>query len=186
MEGRGYNLTVFNMVRIKLKNRQYEPMTIRRGGVIYTLTTKEEVDIPLRYATQVIDPSVMEYTLTPADKPDLASATGTVLRVILKLENATSTDDIILRHFPKRLSKVKAKKEEPKVEEESKVEEEPKVEEKVEEKPKPKRKPRATTQSKAEDKPAPKRKPRATKKKADESPSTPKTKKTKKTTTKEE
>lgn len=179
MEGRGYNLTVFNMVKIKLKKKSLdEPKIIRRGGVTYSITSTEEIDMPLRYAAYIID-STMDYGFVPSDKSDLISANGDLLRVVLSLENETTIDAVINKYFAKKLSKVEAK---PEVEEKP----EPKVEEKVEEKPKPKRKPRATTQSKAEDKPAPKRKPRTTKKKEDESPSTPKPKKTKKTTTKEE
>ena len=181
MEGRGYNLTVFNMVKIKLKKKSLdEPKIIRRGGVTYSITSTEEIDMPLRYAAYIID-STMDYGFVPSDKSDLISANGDLLRVVLSLENETTIDAVVNKYFAKKLSKVEAKPE-PKVEEKP----EPKVEEKVEEKPKPKRKPRATTQSKAEDKPASKRKPRTTKKKEDESPSTPKTKKTKKTTTKEE
>ena len=163
MEGRGYNLTVFNMVKIKLKKKSLdEPKIIRRGGVTYSITSTEEIDMPLRYAAYIID-STMDYGFVPSDKSDLISANGDLLRVVLSLENETTIDAIVNKYFAKKLSKVEAKPE-PKVEE--KVE--PEVEEKVEEKPKPKRKPRTT------------------KKKEDESPSTPKPKKTKKTTTKEE
>jgi len=173
MEGRGYNLTVFNMVKIKLKNKSLdEPKIIRRGGVTYSITSTEEIDMPLRYAAYIID-STMQYGFVPSDKSDLISASGDLLRVVLSLENETTIDAVVNKYFAKKLSKVEAKPE-PKVEEKP----EPKVEEKVEEKPK--------TESKAEKKPAPKKKGRPPKKKTDTSSSTTKAKKTKKTTTKEE
>ena len=171
MEGRGYNLTVFNMVKIKLKNKSLdEPKIIRRGGVTYSITSTEEIDMPLRYAAYIID-STMQYGFVPSDKSDLISASGDLLRVVLNLENVSTIDAVIGKYYPKKLSKVESKPE-------------PKEEPKVEEKPKTTTKPK--TESKAGEKPAPKKKGRPPKKKTGTSSSTTKTKKTKKTTTKEE
>ena len=155
------------MVKLKLKNKSRdEPRIIRRGGVTYSITSSEEVDMPLRYAAYIMGDAI-SYRFGATDKSDLLAATNDLERIILKLEGAESLDAVVTRHFPKKLSSVKAKpKPKPEVKEEPVVEkEEPVVE---------------------EEKPAPKKRGRPPKKKTDDASPKPKAKKTKKTTTKEE
>jgi len=155
------------MVKLKLKNKSRdEPRILRRGGVTYSITSSEEVDMPLRYAAYIMGDSI-SYRFDASDKSDLLAATNDLERIVLKLEGAESLDAVVTRHFPKKLSSVKAKpKPKPEVKEEPVVEkEEPIVE---------------------EEKPAPKKRGRPPKKKTDDASPKPKAKKTKKTTTKEE
>jgi len=109
----------------------------------------------------------IKYRFSASDKSDLLSASGDLERVILRLENEVSLDAIVTKHFPKKLSSIKAKpKPKAEVKEEPVVEkEEPVVE---------------------EEKPAPKKRGRPPKKKTDDASPKPKVKKTKKTVTKEE
>lgn len=148
------------MVKLKLKNKSRdEPRILRRGGVTYSITSSEEVDMPLRYAAYIMGDSI-SYRFGATDKSDLLAATNDLERIILKLEGAESLDAVVTRHFPKKLSSVKAKpKPKPEVKEEPVVEEE---------------------------KPAPKKRGRPPKKKTDDASPKPKAKKTKKTVTKEE
>ena len=155
------------MVKIKLKNKSRdEPLILRRGGVTYSITSTEEVDMPLAYAAYVVGDAIT-YRFSASDKSDLLAATNDVERIILKLEGAPSLDAVVTKHFPKKLSSVKAKpKPKPEVKEEPVVEkEEPEVK---------------------EEKPAPKKRGRPPKKKTEDASPKPKAKKTKKTTTKEE
>ena len=148
------------MVKLKLKNKSRdEPLILRRGGVTYSITSSEEVDMPLAYAVYVMGDAI-SYRFSASDKSDLLAATNDLERIILKLEGASSLDAVVTRHFPKKLSSVKAKpKPKPEVKEEPVVEEE---------------------------KPAPKKRGRPPKKKTEDASPKPKAKKTKKTTTKEE
>ena len=155
------------MVKIKLKNKSRdEPLILRRGGVTYSITSTEEVDMPLAYAAYIVGDAIT-YRFDASDKSDLLAAKNDLKRVVLMLENAPSLDAVVTKHFPKKLSSVKAKpKPKPEVKEEPVVEkEEPVVE---------------------EEKPAPKKRGRPPKKKTEDASPKPKTKKTKKTTTKEE
>ena len=155
------------MVKIKLRNKSRdEPLILRRGGVTYSITSTEEVDMPLAYAAYVVGDAIT-YRFSASDKSDLLAATNDVERIILKLEGAPSLDAVVTKHFPKKLSSVKAKpKPKPEVKEEPVVEkEEPEVK---------------------EEKPAPKKRGRPPKKKTEDASPKPKAKKTKKTTTKEE
>jgi len=153
------------MVKVKLKNKSRdEPLIIRRGGVTYSITSTEEVDMPLAYAAYVVGDAIT-YRFDASDKSDLLSANGDLERIVLKLENESSLDAVVTKHFPKKLSSVKTKPK-PEVKEEPKVEkEEPEVK---------------------EEKPAPKKRGRPPKKKTEDASPKPKAKKTKKTTTKEE
>lgn len=153
------------MVKIKLREKSRdEPLILRRGGVTYSITSTEEVDMPLAYAAYVVGDAIT-YRFDASDKSDLLAAKNDLERVILMLENAPSLDAVVTKHFPKKLSSVKAKPK-PEVKEEPVVEKkEPVVE---------------------EEKPAPKKKGRPPKKKTEDASPKPKTKKTKKTTTKEE
>ena len=153
------------MVKVKLKNKSRdEPLILRRGGVTYSITSTEEVDMPLAYAAYVVGDAIT-YRFDASDKSDLLAAKNDLKRVVLMLENAPSLDAVVTKHFPKKLSSVKAKPK-PEVKEEPVVEkEEPVVE---------------------EEKPAPKKRGRPPKKKTEDASPKPKTKKTKKTTTKEE
>jgi len=155
------------MVKIQLKNKSRdEPLILRRGGVTYSITSSEEVDMPLAYAAYVVGDAI-KYRFDASDKSDLLSASGDLERVVLTLENAVSLDAVVTKHFPKKLSSVKAKpKPKPEVKKEPVVEkEEPVVE---------------------EEKPAPKKRGRPPKKNTDDASPKPKAKKTKKTVTKEE
>ena len=155
------------MVKIKLKNKSRdEPLILRRGGVTYSITSTEEVDMPLAYAAYVVGDAIT-YRFDASDKSDLLAAKNDLERVVLMLENAPSLDAVVTKHFPKKLSSVKAKpKPKPEVKEEPVVEkEEPVVK---------------------EEKPAPKKRGRPPKKKTEDASPKPKAKKTKKTTTKEE
>ncbi len=153
------------MVKIKLREKSRdEPLILRRGGVTYSITSTEEVDMPLAYAAYVVGDAIT-YRFSASDKSDLLAAKNDLERVILMLENAPSLDAVVTKHFPKKLSSVKAKPK-PEVKEEPVVEKkEPVVE---------------------EEKPAPKKRGRPPKKKTEDASPKPKTKKTKKTTTKEE
>ena len=153
------------MVKIKLREKSRdEPLILRRGGVTYSITSTEEVDMPLAYAAYVVGDAIT-YRFDASDKSDLLAAKNDLKRVVLMLENAPSLDAVVTKHFPKKLSSVKAKPK-PEVKEEPVVEkEEPVVE---------------------EEKPAPKKRGRPPKKKTEDASPKPKTKKTKKTTTKEE
>tara|TARA_Y100000114_G_scaffold145066_1_gene154314 strand:+ start:126 stop:587 length:462 start_codon:yes stop_codon:yes gene_type:complete len=153
------------MVKIKLREKSRdEPLILRRGGVTYSITSTEEVDMPLAYAAYVVGDAIT-YRFDASDKSDLLAAKNDLERVVLMLENAPSLDAVVTKHFPKKLSSVKAKPK-PEVKEEPVVEkEEPVVE---------------------EEKPAPKKRGRPPKKKTEDASPKPKTKKTKKTTTKEE
>lgn len=156
------------MVKIKLKNKSRdEPLILRRGGVTYSITSTEEVDMPLAYAAYVAGDAI-SYRFDASDKSDLLSASGDLERIVLKLENETSLDAVVTKYFPKKLSSVKSKPK-PKPE----VKEEPVVEKKVE-------------PVVEEEKPAPKKRGRPPKKKTEDASPKPKAKKTKKTTTKEE
>lgn len=158
------------MVKIKLKNKSRdEPRILRRGGVTYSITSSEEVDMPLAYAAYIMGDAI-SYRFDASDKSDLLAATNDLERIILKLESAASLDAVITKHFPKKLSSVKAK---PKAEPKPEVKEEPVVEKKEE-------------PVVEEEKPAPKKRGRPPKKKADDASPKPKAKKTKKTVTKEE
>jgi len=155
------------MVKIKLREKSRdEPLILRRGGVTYSITSTEEVDMPLAYAAYVVGDAIT-YRFDASDKSDLLAAKNDLERVVLMLENAPSLDAVVTKHFPKKLSSVKAKpKPKPEVKEEPVVEkEEPVVE---------------------EEKPAPKKRGRPPKKKTEDASPKPKAKKTKKTTTKEE
>lgn len=150
------------MVKIQLKNKSRdEPLILRRGGVTYSITSTEEVDMPLAYAAYIVGDAIT-YRFEASDKSDLLSAKDDLERVVLMLENAPSLDAVVTKHFPKKLSSVKAK---PKAEPKPEVKEEPVVE---------------------EEKPAPKKRGRPPKKKTDDASPKPKAKKTKKTVTKEE
>ena len=153
------------MVKIKLREKSRdEPLILRRGGVTYSITSTEEVDMPLAYAAYVVGDAIT-YRFDASDKSDLLAAKNDLERVVLMLENAPSLDAVVTKHFPKKLSSVKAKPK-PEVKEEPIVEkEEPVVE---------------------AEKPAPKRRGRPPKKKTEDASPKTKTKKTKKTTTKEE
>tara|TARA_Y100001972_G_scaffold104525_1_gene131514 strand:- start:370 stop:831 length:462 start_codon:yes stop_codon:yes gene_type:complete len=153
------------MVKIKLREKSRdEPLILRRGGVTYSITSTEEVDMPLAYAAYVVGDAIT-YRFDASDKSDLLAAKNDLERVVLMLENAPSLDAVVTKHFPKKLSSVKAKPK-PEVKEEPVVEkEEPVVE---------------------AEKPAPKRRGRPPKKKTEDASPKTKTKKTKKTTTKEE
>ncbi len=153
------------MVKIKLREKSRdEPLILRRGGVTYSITSTEEVDMPLAYAAYVVGDAIT-YRFDASDKSDLLAAKNDLERVVLMLENAPSLDAVVTKHFPKKLSSVKAKPK-PEVKEEPVVEKkEPVVE---------------------EEKPAPKKRGRPPKKKTEDASPKPKTKKTKKTTTKEE
>ena len=153
------------MVKIKLREKSRdEPLILRRGGVTYSITSTEEVDMPLAYAAYVVGDAIT-YRFDASDKSDLLAAKNDLERVVLMLENAPSLDAVVTKHFPKKLSSVKAKPK-PEVKEEPVVEkEEPVVE---------------------EEKPAPKKRGRPPKKKTEDASPKPKAKKTKKTTTKEE
>jgi len=158
------------MVKIQLKNKSRdEPLILRRGGVTYSITSSEEVDMPLAYAAYVVGDAI-KYRFDASDKSDLLSAKDDLERVVLMLENAPSLDAVVTKHFPKKLSSVKAK---PKAEPKPEVKEEPVVEKKVE-------------PVVEEEKPAPKKRGRPPKKKTDDASPKPKAKKTKKTVTKEE
>lgn len=158
------------MVKIQLKNKSRdEPLILRRGGVTYSITSLEEVDMPLAYAAYVVGDAI-KYRFDASDKSDLLSASGDLERIILRLENEVSLDAIVTKHFPKKLSSVKTK---PKAEPKPEVKEEPVVEKKVE-------------PVVEEEKPAPKKRGRPPKKKTDDASPKPKAKKTKKTVTKEE
>ena len=164
------------MVKIILKNKSRdEPLILRRGGVTYSITSTEEVDMPLAYAAYVVGDAI-KYRFDASDKSDLLSASGDLERLILRLENEVSLDAIVTKHFPKKLSSVKTK---PKAEPKPEVKEEPVVEkeEPVVEKEEP---------VVEEEKPAPKKRGRPPKKKTDDASPKPKAKKTKKTVTKEE
>tara|TARA_R100001198_G_scaffold57762_1_gene33080 strand:- start:328 stop:795 length:468 start_codon:yes stop_codon:yes gene_type:complete len=155
------------MVKLKLKNKSRdEPLILRRGGVTYSITSSEEVDMPLAYAVYVMGDAI-SYRFDASDKSDLLAATNDLERIILKLEGAPSLDAVVTKHFPKKLSSVKSKpKPKPEVKEEPVVEKkEPEVK---------------------EEKPAPKKRGRPPKKKTEDASPKPKVKKTKKTTTKEE
>tara|TARA_R100000734_G_C3279569_1_gene73528 strand:+ start:83 stop:550 length:468 start_codon:yes stop_codon:yes gene_type:complete len=155
------------MVKIKLREKSRdEPLILRRGGVTYSITSTEEVDMPLAYAAYVVGDAIT-YRFDASDKSDLLAAKNDLERVVLMLENAPSLDAVVTKHFPKKLSSVKAKpKPKPEVKEEPVVEkEEPVVK---------------------EEKPAPKKRGRPPKKKTEDASPKPKAKKTKKTTTKEE
>ena len=155
------------MVKIKLREKSRdEPLILRRGGVTYSITSTEEVDMPLAYAAYVVGDAIT-YRFDASDKSDLLAAKNDLERVVLMLENAPSLDAVVTKHFPKKLSSVKAKpKPKPEVKEEPVVEkEEPIVK---------------------EEKPAPKKRGRPPKKKTEDASPKPKAKKTKKTTTKEE
>ena len=155
------------MVKIKLRNKSRdEPPILRRGGVTYSITSTEEVDMPLAYAVYIVGDAIT-YRFDASDKSDLLAAKNDLERIILKLEGAPSLDAVVTKHFPKKLSSVKAKpKPKPEVKEEPVVEkEEPEVK---------------------EEKPAPKKRGRPPKKKTEDASPKPKAKKTKKTTTKEE
>tara|TARA_R100000231_G_C5250014_1_gene142441 strand:+ start:68 stop:535 length:468 start_codon:yes stop_codon:yes gene_type:complete len=155
------------MVKLKLKKKSRdEPLILRRGGVTYSITSSEEVDMPLAYAAYVMGDAI-SYRFDASDKSDLLAAKNDLERIILKLEGAPSLDAVVTKHFPKKLSSVKPKAEpKPEVKEEPVVEkEEPVVE---------------------EEKPTPKKRGRPPKKKIDDTTPKPKAKKTKKTTTKEE
>ena len=157
------------MVKVKLKNKSRdEPLILRRGGVTYSITSTEEVDMPLAYAAYVVGDAIT-YRFDASDKSDLLAAKNDLKRVVLMLENAPSLDAVVTKHFPKKLSSVKPK---PKAEPKPEVKEEPVVE---------KKKPVVE-----EEKPAPKKRGRPPKKKTEDASPKPKTKKTKKTTTKEE
>ena len=157
------------MVKVKLKNKSRdEPLILRRGGVTYSITSTEEVDMPLAYAAYVVGDAIT-YRFDASDKSDLLAAKNDLERVVLMLENAPSLDAVVTKHFPKKLSSVKAK---PKAEPKPEVKEEPVVE---------KEEPVVE-----EEKPAPKKRGRPPKKKTEDASPKPKTKKTKKTTTKEE
>ena len=150
------------MVKIKLREKSRdEPLILRRGGVTYSITSTEEVDMPLAYAAYVVGDAIT-YRFSASDKSDLLAAKNDLERVILTLENAPSLDAVVTKHFPKKLSSVKSK---PKAEPKPEVKEEPVVE---------------------EEKPAPKKRGRPPKKKTEDASPKPKAKKTKKTTTKEE
>jgi len=150
------------MVKIKLREKSRdEPLILRRGGVTYSITSTEEVDMPLAYAAYVVGDAIT-YRFSASDKSDLLAAKNDLERVILTLENAPSLDAVVTKHFPKKLSSVKPK---PKAEPKPEVKEEPVVE---------------------EEKPAPKKRGRPPKKKTEDASPKPKAKKTKKTTTKEE
>ena len=153
------------MVKIKLREKSRdEPLILRRGGVTYSITSTGEVDMPLAYAAYVVGDAIT-YRFDASDKSDLLAAKNDLERVVLMLENAPSLDAVVTKHFPKKLSSVKAKPK-PEVKEEPVVEkEEPVVE---------------------AEKPAPKRRGRPPKKKTEDASPKTKTKKTKKTTTKEE
>ena len=155
------------MVKIKLREKSRdEPLILRRGGVTYSITSTEEVDMPLAYAAYVVGDAIT-YRFDASDKSDLLAAKNDLERVVLMLENAPSLDAVVTKHFPKKLSSVKPKpKPTPEVKEEPVVEkEEPVVK---------------------EEKPAPKKRGRPPKKKTEDASPKPKAKKTKKTTTKEE
>ena len=157
------------MVKVKLKNKSRdEPLILRRGGVTYSITSTEEVDMPLAYAAYVVGDAIT-YRFDASDKSDLLAAKNDLERVVLMLENAPSLDAVVTKHFPKKLSSVKPK---PKAKPKPEVREEPVVEK---EEPVVK-----------EEKPAPKKRGRPPKKKTEDASPKPKAKKTKKTTTKEE
>lgn len=157
------------MVKIKLREKSRdEPLILRRGGVTYSITSTEEVDMPLAYAAYVVGDAIT-YRFDASDKSDLLAAKNDLERVVLMLENAPSLDAVVTKHFPKKLSSVKPK---PKAKPKPEVKEEPVVEK---EEPVVK-----------EEKPAPKKRGRPPKKKTEDASPKPKAKKTKKTTTKEE
>ena len=159
------------MVKIKLREKSRdEPLILRRGGVTYSITSTEEVDMPLAYAAYVVGDAIT-YRFDASDKSDLLAAKNDLKRVVLTLENAPSLDAVVTKHFPKKLSSVKPKPK-PKAEPKPEVKEEPVVE---------KEEPVVE-----EEKPAPKKRGRPPKKKTEDASPKPKTKKTKKTTTKEE
>ena len=158
------------MVKIILKNKSRdEPLILRRGGVTYSITSTEEVDMPLAYAAYVVGDAI-KYRFDASDKSDLLSASGDLERLILRLENEVSLDAIVTKHFPKKLSSVKTK---PKAEPKPEVKKEPVEEKKVE----------VVVEK---EKPAPKKRGRPPKKKTDDVSPKPKAKKTKKTVPKEE
>lgn len=157
------------MVKIKLREKSRdEPLILRRGGVTYSITSTEEVDMPLAYAAYVVGDAIT-YRFSASDKSDLLAAKNDLKRVVLTLENAPSLDAVVTKHFPKKLSSVKPK---PKAEPKPEVKEEPVVE---------KEEPVVE-----EEKPTPKKRGRPPKKKTEDASPKPKAKKTKKTTTKEE
>ena len=96
------------MVKIKLREKSRdEPLILRRGGVTYSITSTEEVDMPLAYAAYVVGDAIT-YRFDASDKSDLLAAKNDLERVILMLENAPSLDAVVTKHFPKKLSSVKA------------------------------------------------------------------------------
>ena len=47
------------MAKIQLKNKSRdEPLILRRGGVTYSITSSEEVDMPLAYAAYVVGDAI--------------------------------------------------------------------------------------------------------------------------------
>ena len=95
------------MVKIQLKNKSRdEPLILRRGGVTYSITSSEEVDMPLAYAAYVVGDAI-KYRFEASDKSDLLSASGDLERVVLRLENEVSLDAIVTKHFQRNFPRLR-------------------------------------------------------------------------------